>query len=31
MRILITGGAGYIGTKLVYLLAENKQITEIVV
>ncbi|MCF6306576.1 MAG: SDR family oxidoreductase [Flavobacteriaceae bacterium] len=31
MRILITGGAGYIGTELVYLLEQEKAIKEIVV
>ncbi len=31
MRILITGGAGYIGTELVYLLEKEKAISEIVV
>jgi len=31
MRILITGGAGYIGTELVYLLEKEKTISEIVV
>lgn len=30
MRILITGGAGYIGTKLIYTLAERSDVTEIV-
>lgn len=31
MRVLITGGAGYIGTELTYELASNEDITEIVV
>lgn len=31
MNILITGGAGYIGTELVYLLAKNDQIDKILV
>ncbi len=31
MNILITGGAGYIGTELVYLLEKEKSINEIVV
>lgn len=30
MKVLITGGAGYIGTKLIYSLAEMDNITEIV-
>ena len=30
MRILITGGAAYIGTELITLLCKNKTITEIV-
>ena len=31
MRVLITGGAGYIGTELTYLLAEKKEVDEIIV
>lgn len=31
MNILITGGAGYIGTELIYKLAENNQVKKIVV
>ncbi len=31
MKVLITGGAGYIGTQLTYLLDKNPAITEIVV
>jgi UDP-glucose 4-epimerase len=31
MRILITGGAGYIGTELVYALANNNAIESITV
>ena len=31
MKILITGGAGYIGSKLVYDLAQNKEVSEIVI
>lgn len=31
MTILITGGAGYIGTELVYLLAKNSAIKKIIV
>jgi len=31
MRVLITGGAGYIGTKLVYRLVEQVEISEIVI
>ncbi len=31
MKILVTGGAGYIGTELVYTLAQQKSVTEIIV
>lgn len=31
MKVLITGGAGYIGTELVYKLAQNESVSEIVV
>jgi len=31
MKILITGGAGYIGAELVYLLAEKSAVSEIVI
>lgn len=31
MKILITGGAGYIGTELVYLLHQNPEISQIIV
>lgn len=31
MKILITGGAGYIGTELAYKLAENPDVKEIIV
>lgn len=31
MKVLITGGAGYVGTELVYQLAENKAIDELVI
>lgn len=31
MKILITGGAGYIGTGLAYKLAENNQVNEIII
>ena len=31
MKILITGGAGYIGTELTHLLAENPLVSEIVI
>ena len=31
MRILVTGGAGYVGTELVNLLAEETQVAEVVV
>lgn len=31
MKILITGGAGYIGTELAYKLAENPDVNEIIV
>ncbi len=31
MKILITGGGGYIGTELTYRLIENPEVTEIVV
>lgn len=31
MNILITGGAGYIGTELIYQLANNKEINSIVI
>ena len=31
MRVLVTGGAGYLGTKLVYELAEDDKITEVIV
>lgn len=31
MRILITGGAGYIGTEVTYELAKRKEITEVIV
>ncbi len=31
MRILVTGGAGYIGTELVYSLAQEPEIEEIIV
>lgn len=31
MRILITGGAGYVGNELVYLLAKNQAIEKIVI
>lgn len=31
MKVLITGGAGYIGSELVYKLAKNKAVKEIVI
>ncbi len=30
MRILITGGAGYIGTELVFALAQKEEVTEVI-
>ena len=31
MKVLITGGAGYIGTELTKYLLQNKEIKEIVI
>ena len=31
MKILITGGAGYIGTELTNMLAKNKDVSEIII
>jgi UDP-glucose 4-epimerase len=31
MNVLITGGAGYIGTELVYLLNQNEKVKEIII
>lgn len=31
MKILVTGGAGYIGTELIHLLAQNDEVKEIIV
>ncbi len=31
MKVLVTGGAGYIGAELVHRLAQNPEISEIVV
>ncbi|HKZ37237.1 MAG TPA: GDP-mannose 4,6-dehydratase, partial [Chryseolinea sp.] len=31
MKVLVTGGAGYIGTELVSLLVSNKSVEEVII